>query len=89
MLIVYNKHNQTVVSISGIVPFEDVEIAPEVALSILPANPLPEDRAYFHILDADQMRAAWTTWETARRENAGCVVTFDEDGTPVGIRCLV
>lgn len=86
MLIVYNKHNQTVVSISGIVPFEDMEIDPEVALSILPANPLPEDRAYFHILDADQMRAAWTTWRTAKQENAECVVTFDEDGTPVGIR---
>jgi hypothetical protein len=66
-----------------------VEVDPEVALSILPADSLPDDQAYFHILDADQMRVAWTTWETARRENAGCVVTFDEDGAPVGIRCLV
>lgn len=86
MLIIYNKHNQTVVSISGIVPFEDMEINPEFALRILPVDPLPEDQAYFHILDADQMRVAWTTWRTARQENAECVVTFDEDGTPVGIR---
>ena len=44
-----------------------MEIDPEVALSILPAGPLPEDRAYFHVIDADQMRAAWANWETAKQ----------------------
>lgn len=86
MLIVYNKHDQTVVSISGIVPFENMEIDLEVVLSILPTDPLPEDQAYFHVLNADQMRAAWATWETARQENVGCVVIFSGDGDPAGIR---
>lgn len=83
MLVVYDVRTSAVVSLSG---YRGVA-SKEAIERVVPVDGLPDGQAFFHIFDSDQIQNAWKLWDASRSPEGGfqCVVSFDEDGNPIGI----
>lgn len=79
MLIVYNKSNGSVVSISG---FREIDyLSKESIDSIKLVDPLPEGQAEYKIYDISLINKIWDAFD----RGAVLTVVLDENGNPVGV----